>query len=159
MLEGWRATLGDQRVADAVLLSVPGLSSFVAHAPTELHYETLPAERDDIDTLVRDRFSWAALNAGDPRLRVTISDGVGTPGLSAAAAQLVVPAGGEVVGADSVPGFGVLESQVGYEDDANRAAAENVAAALGIATVAQVTDLAENADLRVVLGADFVPPP
>jgi LytR cell envelope-related transcriptional attenuator len=172
VLEGWRATLGDQRVADAVLLAVPALSTFVAHAGSDLRYEILPVDptdvdgvtryaprRDEIARLVGDRFSWAALNGGDPRPRVAIDDGVGTSGLVAAAAHLVVPAGGEVVRTDSVPGLGVATSQVGYQDDGDRAAAESVAAALGIATVALVTEPSEDVDVTVVLGADFIPPP
>ena len=60
---------------------------------------------------------------------------------------------------DNVPGFGVAESQIQYQDEADADAAHRLAEALGIVRVTAAAQPVNVVDVSIVIGADFAPAP
>jgi hypothetical protein len=150
----------------------PTLTTLVERAGADVRYDTLPVEvtkvgdvtryrarSAEMSQLVSSEYAWALLNGGDPRPRVEIRNGTDAAGLTVKAAQVVVPAGGEVTKTGNDPNSGVTRSVVGYDGDGDRTAAETLARALGIATVEKAAEPVDGIDVTVLLGSDFVPPP
>ncbi|MFB6892738.1 LytR C-terminal domain-containing protein, partial [Kitasatospora sp. NPDC056327] len=99
-----------------------------------------------------------AATSGDGAARVSVQDASGNDQAAAAAQVQVINAGLTFVpgGAKAAP---QATSEIRYTDDARQAAAKSLATSLGLpeTAVKKVTD-AQNADLVVVLGKDYVPP-
>jgi hypothetical protein len=66
-----------------------------------------------------------------------------------------VPAGGEVTLTGNLAGFGVRTTRVVYYRKNGRAAAQRMAAALGVGKVERATNAIDIVDLTIVVGKDF----
>ena len=90
---------------------------------------------------------------------VRVLDGSQRPEVLTPAVRLVARAGGQVVMIGNADEFGVEATRLLVADDALIGLAESVAAELGVGSVQRIDYIDENAELIVVLGADFHPPP
>ena len=90
------------------------------------------------------------------RIRVRILDGVGLPGLTLAAAKVLVPAGAEVAIVGNADHFGYATTEVLAIGDAAQPAAVAMQQALGLGSVAPSEVLDDVVEVTVVLGDDFV---
>jgi hypothetical protein len=95
------------------------------------------------------------------KVRVLVQNGVGTPGLNAAARQKIVDAGFTFVNGANAPSLGHATTQIVVPDttDASRTWGTDIATALGVSPSDVVVDSSGQsvADVIVVLGADFKP--
>ncbi len=95
------------------------------------------------------------------KVRVLVQNGVGTPGLNAAARQLIVDAGFTFVNGANAPTLGHETTQIVVPDatDQSRTWGNDIAIALGVSPSDVVVDASGQsvADVIVVLGADFKP--
>ena len=95
------------------------------------------------------------------KVRVLVQNGVGTPGLNAAARQKIVDAGFTFVNGANAPGLGHETTQIVVPDatDQSRKWGTDIAIALGVSPSDVVVDSSGQsvADVIVVLGADFKP--
>ncbi len=95
------------------------------------------------------------------KVRVLVQNGVGSPGLNAAARQQLVDAGFTYVNGGNAEAFGVVETAIVVPDSSAESLqwGADIATALGVPTSAvQVATTGQSvADVIVVLGADFVP--
>ncbi len=170
-LESWRTALRDPTIAQATTAVDPRLAVLVERAGAALTYQTLPVESvsiegtvryevlaDAADTLMRNALGFALLNGGNPRARVAVRDGTGAFGLTPLVAAVLVPAGGKITSTGNVQGFGVGVTQVVYQDDGDIAAAERLAAALGVTQISRAEQPGDEVDVTVIVGADFEPP-
>ena len=171
-LEAWRRAVRDASVADQARLVDENLHSLVDQAGAAVHYDTLPVDgisvggttrysirRADADELVARALGFALVAGGGDRPRVEILNGSGAIRVTPRVAQVVVPNGGEVTRTDNVPGFGVAESQIQYQDEADADAAHRLAEALGIVRVTAAAQPVNVVDVSIVIGADFAPAP
>jgi hypothetical protein len=172
VLDGWRKALAEQPVADSTLAVDPGLATVAGMAGADVHFSTLPVERlastletehfglerDEVRDLMAEAYPWAVLGDGR-RPRVELLNGTGAIGVTRQVAETVVPAGGEVTLTGNVPGFGVPKTQVVYYRDEDRPAAESIARALGVGSIAVGDQALGVVDVTVVIGADLVGAP
>jgi anionic cell wall polymer biosynthesis LytR-Cps2A-Psr (LCP) family protein len=112
--------------------------------------------------MVQELFPDAVRTPGpNAKVRVLVQNGVGSPGLNAAARQLLVDAGFTYVNGGNAEAFGVAETAIVVPDSSSESLqwGADIATALGVPTSAvQVATTGQSvADVIVVLGADFVP--
>ncbi|MBA5608521.1 LytR C-terminal domain-containing protein [Duganella sp. FT3S] len=98
----------------------------------------------------------ASLAAGEPPVRLEISNGNGVTGMAAALARTMRGDGVRVVRLTNVRPFAVLVSRVEYQSD-QRAAAQALASRLGMAVTAP-REGQQRAQVRIVLGRDLLSP-
>jgi hypothetical protein len=98
----------------------------------------------------------AGARPGDRPL-VRVLDGSGRQSVIPSAVRHVAVAGGQVVMIGNTDEFGVTDTQVLVADDAFDGFAGSVADALGVGSVQRVDYIDENAEVIVVLGADYRP--
>ena len=110
----------------------------------------------ELGELVHEQFGPAQLGVGGVRPRVELLNGVGTPGLVQQAADLVVPAGGEVKLSGNTARFGETTTRVVYYRDRDREAAEHLARVLGAGQVARGATALTVVDITIVIGRDFL---
>ncbi len=119
------------------------------------------ADLSAADGVMRSLLPDAVLSGTEARARVLVQNGVGTPGLGAAARDMLVEARMVYINGGNAEQFGQEVTLVLVADESPEAQAlgEEVAQALGVpATAVQIAESGQNvADAVVVLGADFEP--
>jgi hypothetical protein len=167
VLQGWFARLRNKAIAHDTLEVGAAVSSLVALAHTQVNFDTIPVDvlssgsatryelqEPQATELIRADFP-DGLITQSKRPRVEVLNGTGAVALTQAVARRIVPAGGEITLTGNVPGFGVRHTTVVYYRSADLPAAEHLAAALGVGSVAKGNVPIDVVDLTVVVGADF----
>lgn len=116
-------------------------------------------EAEQVATLVATIVPFPVGAPPGSRARVRILDGTGQLDHGLPAAPLVVQAGGQVDQIGNATSFTVADTQIVYYDDARKADADNLRAALGTGTVVQSVDQGDAVDITVILGADYLASP
>lgn len=160
--EAWLAALdGDEpKALGAASPVVAGLSQ------GDVRYDVLPVQAlagesdlwsvqgDELAELVR-RIAPEASPA-EARIRVQLLNGTGEPGVAADILPLLVPAGVTVDLTGNADRFDYATTQVVFYDDADRASADAVRAALGVGEVVKSLTPLSVVDVTVVVGADLL---
>ena len=141
-----------------------------ALAAGNVTYEVLPVESvatgtaedgdlwsvrtDELAALIRR----VAPEASPPeaRIRVQVLNGTGEPGVAQIVQPLLVPAGASVSLTGNADRFDYPTTQVVFYDDADRASAEAIRAALGVGEVVKSLTPLSVVDVTVVVGADLL---
>jgi hypothetical protein len=172
VFEGWLAALRNPAAASASVTRVPSLATLVAAARASTDFSVLPVDaisggpgeryqvRDDaLPPAMQQEFPGSLIGTGGRRLRTEILNGTGVVGLVPQIAEVVVPAGAQVVTTGNWPGFGQATTRVVYYRDADRAAAAHLLAAVGVGTLVKEPNDIQVFDVTIIAGADFRPPP
>jgi anionic cell wall polymer biosynthesis LytR-Cps2A-Psr (LCP) family protein len=119
-------------------------------------------DQEESAAMVAELFADAQRTPGpNSKVRVLVQNGVGSPGLNAAARQLLVDAGYTYVNGGNAETFGLATTAVVVPDSTPESLTwgADIATALGVpATAVQVASTGQSvADVIVVLGADFTP--
>jgi hypothetical protein len=149
----WSGTFGttdDGAAVTALLVS--------AHGATVTELATSPGQVKG--TQIADQKAVAALldrlgTAVGPLVHVIVLNGNGRPGMGAAVAQLVAPAGYRVVASQNAVSFGVRGTKIVAGDEGFLAAARQVRALLGRGRVYVGSVPTNIGDITVVVGKDF----
>jgi hypothetical protein len=171
VLQSWFAAARQAKVATAVAATSPvGATLAGLAASGSVHFDTLPVrslasgseERFDVrrgetDDLLKSSYPDALLGGGAARPRVEILNGTGAVGVAQAVARKIVPAGGQVTLTGNVPGFDVVQTQVVYYRDRDRAAAQRLLDALGKGTLKRSSEPLDVVDVTIMVGADLAP--
>jgi hypothetical protein len=169
--EAWLATVAKSSSAGRIPgETTAGLGRFVAGLAAGARSTVVLPVTPVTDGSVVDGFSPRAADAasllanvvpfptGDQpgdRIRVRILDGVGLPGLTLAAAKVLVPAGAEVAIVGNADHFGYTTTEVLAIGDAAQPSAATMQQALGLGSVAPSEVLDDVVEVTVVLGDDF----
>ena len=92
----------------------------------------------------------------EARIRVQVLNGTGDVGVAQVVQPLLVPAGASVALTGNADRFDYATTQVVFYDDADRAAADAVRAALGVGEVVKSLTPLSVVDVTVVVGADLL---
>lgn len=168
VLDGLLAAMAAPEVAERFRAAFPELGRLVDAAGSDVGFDTLPVEpmasgfeeryrirEDDLTAAIDRSLPGTGLELDGTRPRTEIRNGTGGVGVTVRAAEVVVPLGAEVVLTGNVRGFGVAQTTVQYHRSEARAAAAEVAAALGGVPVGRADPELGSIDITIVVGADF----
>lgn len=167
----WRAFLEEFAAVDRPVADpTASLTAFIdLLAAGDVDFRLLPVEtlsgsgpgtvyaldRVEVDAMINELAPETILDAGQ-RIRVRLLNGVGTPGLSSVATEVLVPAGARVDLRDNAQTFDHEVTQIFYYRDDQIDEAERIRAALGLGEVLKDRNTIDVVDVTVLLGRDFV---
>ena len=101
---------------------------------------------------------WGVKTGAEQRVRVIVQNGIGTPGIAGSAAKQLIGAGFQVVNTENAGHFGYSKTLV-LLYKGPRSSADKVCVVLKAGTVQTAVSGQDIADIIVVIGKDYVPPP